>query len=245
MASHDALLTSVGMTTVFGVCPCSCRAFCHGSAYPNSRARSSGLLKHNVGSAILESFRGIMGAACQMFLLGWHCRARAGRVLCNPVVLCSPVQSSVLFVPTERPPPPLPFTANATHRSLRWTKAPLLWGKTCCKRRTLCQPSFPSVLLCFFPFLKCLSQFVASIHLWTDVPKNFTVKLATKSTVLLTWKFSDSRFPYRCMVSKLMNPVLFIQYQSYCQDLFLNNLSNCTLVHRSSTTGRRLTLMLE
>uniref|UniRef100_A0A673NCY8 protein-tyrosine-phosphatase n=1 Tax=Sinocyclocheilus rhinocerous TaxID=307959 RepID=A0A673NCY8_9TELE len=42
----------------------------------------------------------------------------------------------------------------------------------------------------------------------TDVPKNFTVKLVTKTTVLLTWRFSDSRFPYRCMVSKLMNPVL-------------------------------------
>ncbi|XP_042605759.1 receptor-type tyrosine-protein phosphatase S isoform X19 [Cyprinus carpio] len=33
-----------------------------------------------------------------------------------------------------------------------------------------------------------------------DVPKNFTVKLATKTTVLLTWRFSDSRFPYRCMI---------------------------------------------
>ncbi|XP_050950448.1 receptor-type tyrosine-protein phosphatase S [Labeo rohita] len=33
-----------------------------------------------------------------------------------------------------------------------------------------------------------------------DVPKNFTVKLVTKTTVLLTWKFSDSRFPYRCMI---------------------------------------------
>uniref|UniRef100_A0A8C1YM65 protein-tyrosine-phosphatase n=1 Tax=Cyprinus carpio TaxID=7962 RepID=A0A8C1YM65_CYPCA len=33
-----------------------------------------------------------------------------------------------------------------------------------------------------------------------DVPKNFTVKLVTKTTVLLTWKFFDSRFPYRCMV---------------------------------------------
>ncbi|XP_026091298.1 receptor-type tyrosine-protein phosphatase S isoform X38 [Carassius auratus] len=33
-----------------------------------------------------------------------------------------------------------------------------------------------------------------------NVPKNFTVKLVTKTTVLLTWKFSDSRFPYRCMI---------------------------------------------
>uniref|UniRef100_A0A672PZ33 protein-tyrosine-phosphatase n=1 Tax=Sinocyclocheilus grahami TaxID=75366 RepID=A0A672PZ33_SINGR len=33
-----------------------------------------------------------------------------------------------------------------------------------------------------------------------DVPKNFTVKLVTKTTVLLTWRFSDSRFPYRCMI---------------------------------------------
>ncbi|XP_048038111.1 receptor-type tyrosine-protein phosphatase S isoform X14 [Megalobrama amblycephala] len=33
-----------------------------------------------------------------------------------------------------------------------------------------------------------------------DVPKNFTVKLVTKTTVLMTWKFSDSRFPFRCMI---------------------------------------------
>ncbi|XP_067271382.1 receptor-type tyrosine-protein phosphatase S isoform X32 [Pseudorasbora parva] len=33
-----------------------------------------------------------------------------------------------------------------------------------------------------------------------NVPKNFTVKLVTKTSVLLTWKFSDSRFPYRCMI---------------------------------------------
>lgn len=34
----------------------------------------------------------------------------------------------------------------------------------------------------------------------TDVPKNFTVRLVTKTTVLLGWKFSDSRFPHRCMI---------------------------------------------
>ncbi|XP_059399092.1 receptor-type tyrosine-protein phosphatase S-like isoform X13 [Carassius carassius] len=33
-----------------------------------------------------------------------------------------------------------------------------------------------------------------------NVPKNFTVKLVTKTTVLLTWKFFDNRFPYRCMI---------------------------------------------
>ncbi|XP_057181725.1 receptor-type tyrosine-protein phosphatase S isoform X4 [Triplophysa rosa] len=33
-----------------------------------------------------------------------------------------------------------------------------------------------------------------------DVPKNFTVKLVTKTTSLITWKFSDSRVPYRCMI---------------------------------------------
>ncbi|XP_049321887.1 receptor-type tyrosine-protein phosphatase S isoform X13 [Astyanax mexicanus] len=35
-----------------------------------------------------------------------------------------------------------------------------------------------------------------------NVPKNFTVKLATRTTVLLTWKFSDSRFrqPYSCKI---------------------------------------------
>ncbi|XP_053539017.1 receptor-type tyrosine-protein phosphatase S isoform X8 [Ictalurus punctatus] len=39
-----------------------------------------------------------------------------------------------------------------------------------------------------------------TVALTTDVPKNFTVKLVTKTTVLLAWKFSDSRFPYRCMI---------------------------------------------
>ncbi|XP_060738322.1 receptor-type tyrosine-protein phosphatase S isoform X7 [Tachysurus vachellii] len=35
---------------------------------------------------------------------------------------------------------------------------------------------------------------------YEHVPKNFTVKLVTKTTVLLAWKFSDSRYPYRCMI---------------------------------------------
>ncbi|KAK3533292.1 hypothetical protein QTP70_014300 [Hemibagrus guttatus] len=39
-----------------------------------------------------------------------------------------------------------------------------------------------------------------TVALITDVPKNFTVKLVTKTTVLLAWKFSDSRYPYRCMI---------------------------------------------
>ncbi|XP_076847753.1 LOW QUALITY PROTEIN: receptor-type tyrosine-protein phosphatase S [Brachyhypopomus gauderio] len=39
-----------------------------------------------------------------------------------------------------------------------------------------------------------------TVALDTDVPKNFTVKLVTKTTVLLAWKFSDSRLPYRCMI---------------------------------------------
>uniref|UniRef100_A0A4W6D4Q9 protein-tyrosine-phosphatase n=1 Tax=Lates calcarifer TaxID=8187 RepID=A0A4W6D4Q9_LATCA len=34
----------------------------------------------------------------------------------------------------------------------------------------------------------------------TDVPKNFTVKWATKTTVVLAWKFSDSRSPYKCTI---------------------------------------------
>ncbi|XP_051979720.1 receptor-type tyrosine-protein phosphatase S-like isoform X5 [Xyrauchen texanus] len=33
-----------------------------------------------------------------------------------------------------------------------------------------------------------------------NVPKNFTVKLVTKTTALLTWKFSDSRSPYHCNI---------------------------------------------
>ncbi|TSK53735.1 Receptor-type tyrosine-protein phosphatase S [Bagarius yarrelli] len=39
-----------------------------------------------------------------------------------------------------------------------------------------------------------------TVALIKDVPKNFTVKLVTKTTVLLAWKFSDSRSPYRCMI---------------------------------------------
>ncbi|XP_061884672.1 receptor-type tyrosine-protein phosphatase S-like [Entelurus aequoreus] len=34
----------------------------------------------------------------------------------------------------------------------------------------------------------------------TDVPKNFTIKWATKTTVVLAWKFSDSRSPYKCTI---------------------------------------------
>uniref|UniRef100_A0A3P8R6U1 protein-tyrosine-phosphatase n=1 Tax=Astatotilapia calliptera TaxID=8154 RepID=A0A3P8R6U1_ASTCA len=33
-----------------------------------------------------------------------------------------------------------------------------------------------------------------------DVPKNFTVKWATKSTVVIAWKFSESRSPYKCTI---------------------------------------------
>ncbi|XP_042564818.1 receptor-type tyrosine-protein phosphatase S isoform X2 [Clupea harengus] len=36
--------------------------------------------------------------------------------------------------------------------------------------------------------------------LGSDVPRNFTVKFVTKTSVLLTWKFSESRVPYRCMI---------------------------------------------
>ncbi|XP_072294801.1 receptor-type tyrosine-protein phosphatase S isoform X11 [Eucyclogobius newberryi] len=34
----------------------------------------------------------------------------------------------------------------------------------------------------------------------TDVPKNFTVKWATKTTVVLSWKFTNSRSPYKCTI---------------------------------------------
>ncbi|KAK7889818.1 hypothetical protein WMY93_025378 [Mugilogobius chulae] len=34
----------------------------------------------------------------------------------------------------------------------------------------------------------------------TDVPKNFTVKWATKTTVVISWKFSNSRSPYKCTI---------------------------------------------
>uniref|UniRef100_A0A3Q1CNC8 protein-tyrosine-phosphatase n=1 Tax=Amphiprion ocellaris TaxID=80972 RepID=A0A3Q1CNC8_AMPOC len=35
-----------------------------------------------------------------------------------------------------------------------------------------------------------------------DVPKNFTVKWATKTTVVLAWKFSESRSPYKCTYNR-------------------------------------------
>ncbi|KAJ3600065.1 hypothetical protein NHX12_034017, partial [Muraenolepis orangiensis] len=34
----------------------------------------------------------------------------------------------------------------------------------------------------------------------TDVPKNFTVRWATKTTVMVAWKFSESRSPYKCTI---------------------------------------------
>lgn len=58
------------------------------------------------------------------------------------------------------------------------------------------------------------------------------MKLVTKTTVLLTWKFSDSRFPYRCMVSNSCCVISFVHpvQMSTCQTLiqftcFVNNLS--------------------
>ncbi|XP_055718181.1 receptor-type tyrosine-protein phosphatase S-like isoform X9 [Salvelinus fontinalis] len=33
-----------------------------------------------------------------------------------------------------------------------------------------------------------------------DVPKNFTVRWVTKTTMLLTWKFAERRFPFRCTI---------------------------------------------
>nr|XP_040041190.1 receptor-type tyrosine-protein phosphatase S isoform X12 [Gasterosteus aculeatus aculeatus] len=36
--------------------------------------------------------------------------------------------------------------------------------------------------------------------LQANVPKNFTVKWATKTTVVIAWKFSESRSPYKCTV---------------------------------------------
>uniref|UniRef100_A0A3P8S1Q5 protein-tyrosine-phosphatase n=1 Tax=Amphiprion percula TaxID=161767 RepID=A0A3P8S1Q5_AMPPE len=38
--------------------------------------------------------------------------------------------------------------------------------------------------------------------LQANVPKNFTVKWATKTTVVLAWKFSESRSPYKCTYNR-------------------------------------------
>ncbi|XP_067085608.1 receptor-type tyrosine-protein phosphatase S, partial [Osmerus mordax] len=39
-----------------------------------------------------------------------------------------------------------------------------------------------------------------TVALQADVPKNFTVKWVTKSTVLLTWKFTQTKFPFKCTI---------------------------------------------
>lgn len=49
--------------------------------------------------------------------------------------------------------------------------------------------------------LSVLFCFLLAFFYSTDVPKNFTVKWATKTTVLLAWKFYESRAPYKCTVS--------------------------------------------
>ncbi|XP_035269163.1 LOW QUALITY PROTEIN: receptor-type tyrosine-protein phosphatase S-like [Anguilla anguilla] len=41
---------------------------------------------------------------------------------------------------------------------------------------------------------------IRTAPLHTDVPKNFTVKLVTKTTVLLTWKFLESHTPFKCTI---------------------------------------------
>nr|XP_057930031.1 receptor-type tyrosine-protein phosphatase S isoform X6 [Doryrhamphus excisus] len=41
---------------------------------------------------------------------------------------------------------------------------------------------------------------VSQKTLQANVPKNFTIKWATKTTVVLAWKFSESRSPYKCTI---------------------------------------------
>nr|XP_029134655.1 receptor-type tyrosine-protein phosphatase S-like [Labrus bergylta] len=53
----------------------------------------------------------------------------------------------------------------------------------------------PGVLTVLFSVI-----FFLPFFLLTDVPKNFTVKWATKTTVVLAWKFSESRSPYKCTI---------------------------------------------
>ncbi|TRY60380.1 hypothetical protein DNTS_025785 [Danionella cerebrum] len=87
------------------------------------------------------------------------------------------VQSSVLFVPNERLHP---FPLHSYHRTLRTSR-----DQSSCSFGKCLQ--VPKALPGFYPM---------------DVPKNFTVKLVTKTTALLSWKFSESRFPggTRCMI---------------------------------------------
>lgn len=43
-----------------------------------------------------------------------------------------------------------------------------------------------------------------------DVPRNFSVNLATKTSVLLTWDFPETTNPYRFIVRLDFLPLLFV-----------------------------------
>uniref|UniRef100_A0A673HM38 protein-tyrosine-phosphatase n=1 Tax=Sinocyclocheilus rhinocerous TaxID=307959 RepID=A0A673HM38_9TELE len=56
----------------------------------------------------------------------------------------------------------------------------------------------------YSPQVSCITEShvcCVCVCFWTDVPRNFSVNLATKTSVLLTWEFPESSAPYRFTVS--------------------------------------------
>ncbi|XP_061093976.1 receptor-type tyrosine-protein phosphatase S-like isoform X2 [Conger conger] len=75
--------------------------------------------------------------------------------------------------------------------------------------------------------------------LQTDVPKNFTVKLVTKTTVLLTWKFLESQTPFKCTIeyNRLKVDVDAKQTKALITNLKANNTYDFRITCQDQTTG--------
>lgn len=136
---------------------------------------------------------GEMGWHYPWGLASGHTLVLHGFVVHESYVLCVLTNSVALL--TANHSSPLHSLSNPEERCWRTTafffipKVLLLF---------LFHVQFTDTLSLFFLF--CF--FLAIVHS-TDVPKNFTVKWATKTTVVLAWKFSESRSPYKCTVSSL------------------------------------------
>ncbi|XP_015228542.1 PREDICTED: receptor-type tyrosine-protein phosphatase S-like isoform X10 [Cyprinodon variegatus] len=73
----------------------------------------------------------------------------------------------------------------------------------------------------------------------TDVPKNFTVKWATKTTVVLGWKFSDRGSPYNCTIeyNRLKMDVDARKLKAYITGLRHNSTYEFKVTCQESTEG--------
>ncbi|XP_061093978.1 receptor-type tyrosine-protein phosphatase S-like isoform X4 [Conger conger] len=72
-----------------------------------------------------------------------------------------------------------------------------------------------------------------------NVPKNFTVKLVTKTTVLLTWKFLESQTPFKCTIeyNRLKVDVDAKQTKALITNLKANNTYDFRITCQDQTTG--------